>query len=53
MSSDAESAECDTEDEKSPLVREDAEKVVDEALSDIYPNSMGAGGSLFFLVLEE
>ena len=36
MSSEDEGAgECETTEEKSPFVREDAEKVVDEALSDM------------------
>ncbi len=35
MSSDDDKMECETEDDRSPFVREDAERVVDEALSDI------------------
>ena len=35
MSSDDERTECATEDDKSPFVREDTEKVADDALSDV------------------
>ena len=45
MSSDDERTECETEEDWSPFVRDDAEKVADEALSDIYPCSICAGGS--------